>query len=151
MQNRPKIIKLIWWIPHYRVPVFRRLSQNPDLDFTVCAGDNSLNFGGEKVASASDVGSADGVNWRRLDSRRLKMPPFRRYEWQPEAVRIAWRDDIDAVISLGNKSLSNWLVRCRSRQEPLVFFLEQMHQSTEYQGSGNRCRVDGAREELSNV
>jgi len=118
---RVRVIKLIWWVPHYRVPIFRRLCQNPHLDFTICAGDDNLVPGGARVASAEDVGRLRGINWRRLRrSRRLRWFPFRDYEWQPEAVWIAWREDFDVLITLGNKSISNWLARfiCRLRGIP---------------------------------
>jgi len=117
-----KVMHFIWWIPHYRVPIFRRLSQNVNLNFTVCAGDNTQVPGGGKVASASDVGIIEGVNWRRLESYRVKGPIFRDYEWQPEAVKIVWKEKPDVVICLGIYSLSNWLVRlsCNLLGIPLI-------------------------------
>jgi len=117
-----KVAKLIWLIPHYRVPIFRRLSRNPALDFTVYAGDGTQMLDGSQIATAEDVGAIEGVNWKKIKSYRLKGPLFRYYEWQPEAVRLAMKEDWDAVICLGNKSLSNWLVRVilRIRGIPLI-------------------------------
>ena len=125
-QNRadlpPKVVHFIWWIPHYRVPIFHRLSQNSHLDFTVCAGDNTNVWRGAKIASASDVGMSEGINWRRLESRRIKCPLFRDFEWQPEAIKIAWKEDVDVVITLGYQSISNILLRiiCRLRGIPVI-------------------------------
>jgi len=121
-KKKIKVAKFIWWIPHYRVPVFRRLCQNECLNFTIYAGDNTQVVGGTKVASASEVGKIEGVNWSRLKSRRLKGPLFKDYEWQPGAVEVAMKHDLDAAICLGNKSLSNWLVRVilKMRGIPLI-------------------------------
>ena len=120
--NKIKVAKFIWWIPHYRVPIFRRLSQNPFMDFTVYAGDNTQVRNGAVVASAAGVGNIEGVNWRRIGSRRIHGPLFKDYEWQREAVKIAWNEDFDVLISLGNKSLSNWLVWliCKLRRIPII-------------------------------
>ncbi|HEG42725.1 MAG TPA: glycosyltransferase, partial [Phycisphaerales bacterium] len=117
-----KVAHFIWWIPHYRVPIFRRLSQNSYIDFEVCAGDNTDIPGGAKVASANEVGNIEGVNWRHLKSRRFKGPLFKDFEWQPEAVKIVLKEDIDIVISLGYLSLSNILVRiiCKLRGIPVI-------------------------------
>lgn len=121
-QKRVKVAKMIWLIPHYRVPIFRRLSQNPNMDFTIYAGDNTQLIGGAKVASASEVGEIEGVNWSCLESHRIKGPLFKDYEWQPGAVKVIWKEDFDAVICFGNKSLSNWLIRiiCKLRDIPII-------------------------------
>ena len=118
--NRVKLKMLIWSIPSYRAAIYRRLSQNRNLDFEVCAGANTRTIDGAKVPSAVDVGCNTGIKWRRLEARRLRW--FRNYEWQPEAVKMAWRDDIDAIIVQGNKSLSNWLVLllCKLRGIPVI-------------------------------
>jgi glycosyltransferase involved in cell wall biosynthesis len=125
-QNRAylplKVVHFIWWIPHYRVPIFRLLSQNSHLEFTVCAGDNNERPGGYRVVSANDVGNIEGVNWRHIESRRIKGSLFKDFEWQPDAVKIAWKENIDVVITLGYQSLSNFLVRiiCRLRGIPVI-------------------------------
>lgn len=117
-----KVAKLIWYIPHYRVPIFRRLSQNPGMDFVVYAGDNNVVWGGQKTASASDVNRTEEINWYKVRSLRVKGPIFHGYEWQPDSVKAIWKEDLDAVICFGNKSLSNWLVRiiCKIRSIPLI-------------------------------
>lgn len=149
-KRRVKIIKLIWWIPHFRAPIFRRLSQNPNLDFVVCAGDNTRGPGGVHLAaSANQVGNAEGINWRRLDSYYIKAPIFKDYEWQPEAVRIAWKENMDALICLGPRSLSNWLVRaiCRCRRIPVI---EWSHGVTRPEG-GLKWAVKKAYMKLANA
>ncbi|HUT58871.1 MAG TPA: glycosyltransferase, partial [Phycisphaerae bacterium] len=120
--RRVKVNMLMWWLPHFRAPIFRQLSQNPHIDFTVCTGDNSRVYGGESVSSASEVGNIEGINWHKLSARRLKGPLFRDFEWQPGAIKIAWNDDYDVQIIHGVQSLSNWLVRaiCRLRGIPLI-------------------------------
>jgi glycosyltransferase involved in cell wall biosynthesis len=122
MSSKPKVLHFIWWIPHYRVPIFRRLSQNKHIDFEVCAGDNSEMPDGAKVASASEVGNITGVNWRYLKSRRIRGLIFKDFEWQTEAVKVALRENIDVVINLGYQSLSNWLVRliCKLKGIPII-------------------------------
>ena len=117
-----KVVLLAWGIPHYRVPIYRRLSRNPHLDFCVWAGDDTRAPGGAKVASARELGIGRQIRWRRLRSHRVTGRVFRDYEWQPEAIGLAWRQDIDVLISFGNKSFSNWLVRvvCRIRRIPIV-------------------------------
>jgi glycosyltransferase involved in cell wall biosynthesis len=121
-QRQVNVAKIIFNIPHYRVPVFRRLSANPHVNFTVYAGDAKQMFGGSEIATIADVGQIKGVNWRKIGSRRLKGPLLRYYEWQPEVVALALREKWDAVICLGNKSLSNWLVRIilKVRGIPLI-------------------------------
>lgn len=119
---KPKTVQVMWSIPHYRIPIFRRLSGNPYLDFTVCAGDNKRVFGGSTLATGRDVGAIAGVHWKCVKSSRVKGPILRDYEWQPGAVRMAWKDDIDVVICQGNKSISNWLIRIilKIRGIPLI-------------------------------
>ena len=120
--TKPKVVKVIWSLLHYRVPVFRQLSQNPNMDFTLCAGDNPESWGGAMIASASDIGTADGVNWHKVKSIRLKFWPFKWYEWQPGAVKYIWKNNPDAIICLGNYSLSNCLIRivCKLKDIPLI-------------------------------
>ncbi|MCK4794620.1 MAG: hypothetical protein KAV87_63405, partial [Desulfobacteraceae bacterium] len=120
--HRVKVLKLIWSIPHYRVPIFRRLSQHPYLDFTVCAGDSSKVFDGAQLATGREVGDMSGVNWRLVKSSRIRFPLFNNYEWQGEAIKIVWKENPDVVICFGIKSLSNWLVRaiCRLRGIPVI-------------------------------
>ncbi len=123
LPQRVKVVKLMWWIPHFRAPIFRRLSQNPHLDFVVCAGDSTRGLAGEKIAaSAAETGSTKGIHWRPLASHCLGGPLLKNYEWQPEAVKIAWKEEMDVLICHGNQSLSNWLVRaiCRMRRIPLI-------------------------------
>lgn len=118
----PRVFHIIWWIPHYRAAIFRRLSQNPGLEFTVLAGDNASTKGGACIASAADAGLGQGIRWRKVLSRRIQGPLLHGYEWQPEAVRAVWKEQPDAVIVLGNKSLSTFLIRaiCRLRRIPLL-------------------------------
>lgn len=120
--NRPKIIKFIWNIPHYRAPIFRRLSQNPDMDFIVCAGNNPQSWGGGKIASAADLNKNEGINWHEVKSTRIQTPLLRWYEWQPGAIKFIVHQKPDAVICLGNQSLSNMLIRiyCRLRGIPII-------------------------------
>lgn len=120
--QRVKLVMLMWWIPHYRAPIFRRLSKSPQLDFVVWAGNNRTMFHGQEVATAQDAGVADGINWRPVRSHRFRRWPLRDFEWQPEALKLAWRQDVDVLMIHGIKSLSNWLVRviCKLRRIPLV-------------------------------
>lgn len=120
--QRVRVLKLMWSIYHYRVPILRRLCKNPHLDFTVCAGDNRQIYGGARIASAEDVGQMEGIKWRRLRSRQLRWFPFRDWEWQPEAVKIALTEDYDVQIIHSMLSLSNLLVRliCRLRGIPVI-------------------------------
>lgn len=120
--SKPKIIHFIWWIPHYRVPIFKLLSKNKRFDFEVCAGDSNEIYGGAKVASGHEAVDINGLNWRRIKSRRIKGPFFSDFEWQGEAVRIALKENVDVVISLGYQSLSNILIRiiCKIRGIPLI-------------------------------
>lgn len=78
--------------------------------------------GGMKLACAHDVQRAEGINWRRIRSSYLKGPVLKILEWQPEAVKIVLREDVDVVISHGLFSLSNLLVRviCRLRGIPVI-------------------------------
>lgn len=117
-----KVVLFTWLFAHYRAPIFRRLSQHPHLDFAVCAGDNTTVGQGAKVASAGEVGKADGINWRHLASHRLTGPFLKDFEWQPEAVKIAWKENLDVVMSVGYQSISNILVRiiCRLRGIPVI-------------------------------
>ena len=120
--KRVKVIKLVYGIPHYRVPIFRRLSENPDMDFIVCAGQDTSKPGGSNVVSAAELGITKGVNWRRVDSRLLKLPLLKDFEWQPEVVKIAWKEDFDVLLVIGQMSVSNCLARliCRLRGIPVV-------------------------------
>lgn len=117
-----KIMHFIWWIPHYRSSIFRRLSQNPNFDFQVIAGNNSQTWGGGMVTSAEEAGKINGIKWRCVKSKRIGGPIFKDYEWQPESIKIILREKPDAVICLGNKSLSNFIIRiiCRARKIPLI-------------------------------
>jgi len=116
----PRVFHVLWWIPHYRAAVFRRLSENPQLEFTVIAGDNAATKDGAVIASASQAGLQHGIRWRKVRSKRIQ--GLWGYEWQPEAIRIVWNETPDAVIVLGSKSLSNFVIRaiCRMRRIPLV-------------------------------
>ena len=120
--SRPRVLHVIWSIPHYRAPVFRRLSQHPGMDFQVCAGDDPSMPRGASITTAAKAGAAEGINWRRLPSRRSRGPILRDYEWQSDICGIVWNTPVDAVITMGNKSLSNWLVRiiCKLRRIPLI-------------------------------
>lgn len=117
INKKAKIAHIIWWIPHYRVSIFRRLCQHQGMDFTVYAGDNTQVVGGNCVASANEVGEMEGIKWKQLKSVRIKHWPFKDYEWQPEAVKLVLTEDLDAVIFLGGHSLSNILAKfiCRFR------------------------------------
>jgi len=46
----PKIVHFIWWIPHFRVPIFKKLSKNSHMQFKIVAGDNSTTWGGGRLA-----------------------------------------------------------------------------------------------------
>ena len=118
----PKVCCVTWMVAHYRVGIYRRLSQNRCFDFAVLAGDNTTVAGGTSVASGTETGGMEGINWRCVLSRRIRGPLFRNYEWQPEVPVVVWRERPDVVICSGNKSLSNWLLRvvCRLRGIPLV-------------------------------
>ncbi|MFX0195798.1 MAG: glycosyltransferase family 4 protein [Candidatus Hodarchaeota archaeon] len=118
----PKILHFIWWIPHYRSSIFRKLCQNPNFDFEVIAGNNSKTWGGGMVTSAEEAGKINGIKWRCVKSKRIIGPIFKDYEWQPESIKIILREKPDAVICLGNKSLSNFIIRfiCRVRKTPLI-------------------------------
>lgn len=123
MKRRPRVIRLEWTLPHYRAGILRRLSQNQSIEFTACTGDNTRIERGGKVTAATETGDLQGIRWRRLASHRVRGPLFRDYEWQPDAVKIALREELDAVIMLGHpRSFSNWLVRviCRLRRIPIV-------------------------------
>jgi len=121
-RKKPKVIKVIWSISHYRVPIFRRLSQNEGMDFIVCAGDNPQAWAGAKIATAADVDQADGINWHNVKSVRIQKPPFRWYEWQPGAIKFVVQQKPDAVICLGNQSFSNMAIRiyCRLKGIPVI-------------------------------
>ncbi|MCE5340424.1 MAG: glycosyltransferase [Planctomycetaceae bacterium] len=116
-ENKPKIAHFIWWIPHYRVTIFRRLCQHEGMNFTIYAGDNTQVVGGNSVASANEVGEMEGIKWKHLKSVRIKHWPFKDYEWQPDAIKLVLKEDFDAVIFLGGHSLSNILAKiiCRFR------------------------------------
>lgn len=118
----PKIVHFIWWIPHYRVPIFRRLSQNPGMHFIVCAGNNPQSWGGGKIASAADLNKAEDINWHEVKSVRIQTPPFRWYEWQPGAIKFVVQQKPDAVICLGGQSFSNMVIRlyCRLKRIPVL-------------------------------
>lgn len=120
--NKLKIMHFIWWIPHYRSAIFRMLSQNPFFDFEVIAGNNSRTWGGGVVTSAEEAGKRKGIKWRYVKSKRIRGPIFRDYEWQAESIKIVLHEKPDAVICLGNKSLSNFIIRfiCRARKIPLI-------------------------------
>ena len=119
---RPRVMLFVWSIPHYRAALYRRLSQNPAIHFTVCTGQDASVHGGGKVALADDLQQDAGIRRRAIRSQRLRGPLFRGWEWQPEALRIVWRERPDAVITFGTRSLSNWLVRvvCKMRGVPLL-------------------------------
>ena len=120
--TKPRIIHMIWSIPYYRAPIFQLLSQNENFYFEICSGDDNTLYDGAKVASATEVETDLKMNWRKLKSSRIKWPIFRNFEWQPEAIRIACRENIDVVITLGYQSLSNILVRfiCCLRGIPVI-------------------------------
>ncbi len=121
-RTRPTVLLFVWNIPHYRAPIYRRLSRNPYLQFTVCAGAETHLFDGGFLATAGETRALEGIRWRPLRSVRVRRGPFKGYEWQPEAFRIVRREDIDAVISFGIKSFSNYLIRmvCGIRGIPLL-------------------------------
>jgi glycosyltransferase involved in cell wall biosynthesis len=121
--RKPKVVHIIWWIPHYRSGVFQKLCNSCSMDFTIVAGDNSEVTKGVKIDSAEDAGKLENIKWRKVLSRHLKGPLFKGWEWQPETVKMVLKEDIDAVIALGSvKSLSNWLVAliCRLRGIPYI-------------------------------
>ena len=110
----------VWSIVHYREAVYRKLCSTPGLQLTICAGTNSSTFyTGGSIALADNLA---GIDHRVIRSVRLKGPFLRGWEWQGEAVRLAWREKVDAMICFGPVSLSNWLVRlvCRLRGIPLL-------------------------------
>lgn len=121
-RRKPRVIHAIWWIPHYRSSIFRQMSQNKDIDFHVVAGDDTEVWKGAKIASAEEAGKMDGIKWKKVKSVHVKGPILNGYEWQPETVKMVWKEDIDAVIGLGFKSLSNWLIAiiCRLRGIPYL-------------------------------
>ena len=111
----PRVMLFVWSIPHYRVALYRRLSRNPGIHFTVCSGQDASVYGGGSVALADELQSGDGIRRRIIRSRRLRGPFLRDWEWQPEALGIVWRERPDAVITFGTKSVSNWLLRVVSK------------------------------------
>lgn len=121
-EKKIKVAHFIWWIPHYRVSIFRRLSQNPNLDFRIYAGTNTQVIGGTKIASAEETGRIEGINWYPLKKSLRIGFPKKIFEWQPEAIKIACREKYDAVICFGGRSLSNIFVKiiCRIRGIPLI-------------------------------
>lgn len=120
----PRVVHFIWSVPHYRRPVFQRLSDNPSLDFIVCAGVNKKMFGGADVAIVPLQNDRDKemIKIHCVRSRRMKWKLFRYFEWQPGAVSFLLSRDFDAVICLGNKSFSNFLIRliCKVKRIPLL-------------------------------
>jgi glycosyltransferase involved in cell wall biosynthesis len=120
--RKPRVIHAIYWIPHYRSAIFRQLCSNPGIDFTIVAGDDSEVLSGVRIASAAETGKLRGIKWRRVESRHLKGPFLKGWEWQPETVKMVLTEDVDAVIGLGIKSVSNWLIAaiCRVRGIPYI-------------------------------
>jgi len=100
-KKKPRVIHAIWWVPHYRSAVFRQLSQNPNYNFTVYAGNNTEIIGGAKIASAADTGMLDGISWKHVDSTHIKGPFFKGWEWQPETIKAVLKGEADVVIGLG--------------------------------------------------
>ena len=94
--RRIKVVHFRWMIEHYRAPVLRRLSTHPEIDFTVCAGDNTEIFPGERLASAKEVGKSEGIRWRETKCRWIRWP-FK-FKWQQGVVNVALREDIDVAI-----------------------------------------------------
>ncbi len=107
----PKVALFSWSIPHYRAPLFRRLTANPNLNFTVYAGETRLTPTGGTVATIDDVNATEDLRWHKLSSRHVTIPILRGLEWQPDAVTIAKTENFDAVITFGIRSVSNWLLR----------------------------------------
>lgn len=123
MKIKPYIVKVAWSIPHYRVPIFKRLSQNPNMDFVVCADDSDEGWKGEKITTASVADEQNEINWHKIKLTRLKFPPFRSYEWQPEAISFILKRKPDAVIVHGiTKSVSNWILvlLCKLMRIPII-------------------------------
>jgi glycosyltransferase involved in cell wall biosynthesis len=116
--RKPKVVILTWFVSHYRAHVFRRLSQNRNMDFEVWAGNNTEIPGGSKVASAAEVGKLNGIKWHEIKSVRIRGPILHDWEWQSEIVQMAWKRRADVVISgSSTRSLSNILLAivCRLR------------------------------------
>lgn len=113
----PRVMLFVWSIPHYRAALYRRLSQNRQIEFTVVTGRDSSVYGGGKVALTDELKSGGGIRRREVRSRRV-----RGMEWQPEAPGIVWRERPDAVITFGTRSLTNWVLRivCGLRGIPIL-------------------------------
>ena len=116
----PKVLLVMWSIPHYRMPIFSRLTRNPTIDFIVAAGEDITMYDGSKVVGPTED-EASTLNWRRIVSKRLRWP-LRKWEWQPEAVKMVMSGEFDCVIVFGNRSLSNYLVKliCAMRRIPVM-------------------------------
>jgi len=119
--NLIKVVHFRAVIEHYRVPILRRLSKIPGIDFTVYAGDNRKSFHEQQVATARDVGKTEGIQWKKIKSFWTRWPVL--MFWQPGAIKAALKEPMDAAIfSLPFRSLSGILVRliCYIRGIPVV-------------------------------
>lgn len=121
--SKPKVIHVTWSIPHYRAAIFRRLSQNPNMNFVICADNSSEGWKGEKIATAAVADESKQINWHKIKLTRIKFPLFRSYEWQPEAITYVIKHKPDVVIVHGiTKALSNWILvpLCKVMRIPII-------------------------------
>lgn len=107
-------------IPHYRRPIFERLSASPDVEFTVVADSKP----DTPFLEVVDLAVAP-IRCRIAETYRIKFPLALELYWQPRALSIIWGHKPDVVIALGSPfSLTAWgaALLCRLRRIPLLFW-----------------------------
>lgn len=110
--NSSRVLVIYTHFPHYREPVFAALSRSTRFQFEF-----HYDFAGIEPTIVSGLSSS--VNHRQMKTR--KFGPFL---WQSGALLQIFRDDVQAIILLGNPFiLSTWLASIAARMRGIpVFF-----------------------------
>ena len=109
---QPRVLLQYNCIPHYRARVFELLTQRTDMQFTVVADPEP------DTPYLKTVRGDEGRSIRAVHARThmIRFPRFPCLYWQPDAVRIVWRERPDAVIALGTPySITAWMLLLTGR------------------------------------
>jgi glycosyltransferase involved in cell wall biosynthesis len=109
MNEKPKLrVAIVYqYVAHYREPIFKRLSADRDVEYTVFS-DSSSNIGSLAVMNfGNDTGNGD-TSIRRKGVKNHWF--FNSLLWQSGVLSIAFRKHFDVIIYLGDVHyLSTWV------------------------------------------
>lgn len=105
--NNKRVVIVYNYIHHYRIPIFKLLSNNSDIHYCIYAGIKSeINIKKADIKLSTVFPSKGGLNWKITKNYWF----FKRFLFQPNILCYSFFRKFDSFIYLGNMYyLSTWI------------------------------------------